>query len=234
MREATEDLIRNMSISSVRTDYHSHILPAMDDGPEDRETAAEMLHLLRRQGIATVYATPHYYRHLETVENFLERRGRAAGMLAKEAEALGLKLLLGAEIHIEQGISGLEKVDALVYENTRSVLLEFPWKGFENWMLEEAEAVCCRHKLIPVFAHLERYLDLFSRGEIQRILDVPASVVQINTGSLKKRRVRRWARSLLNEGYPILFGSDCHNLWDRKPKKPPFYAKRLLREAETL
>ena len=54
--------------------------------------------------------------HLETVENFLERRGRAAGMLAKEAEALGLKLLLGAEIHIEQGISGLEKVDALVYE----------------------------------------------------------------------------------------------------------------------
>ena len=131
MREATEDIIRNMSISSVRTDYHSHILPAMDDGPEDRETAAEMLHLLRRQGIATVYATPHYYRHLETVENFLERRGRAAGMLAKEAEALGLKLLLGAEIHIEQGISGLEKVDALVMKIPARFFWNFPGKDLK-------------------------------------------------------------------------------------------------------
>ena len=222
-----------MSTGSYRIDYHSHILPEMDDGPKDRETAVEMLHLLRKQGILTVYATPHYYRHQETVEDFLERRGRAAGMLEKEAEVLGLKLLLGAEIHIEQQISELAKIDALVYENTRSVLLEFPWRGFENWMLEEAEAICWRYKLIPVFAHLERYLNLFSKEEIQRILDVPAGVIQINTESLKKWKVRRWARRLLNEGYPIIFGSDCHNLGDRRPKKPPFYTKKLLKEAET-
>ena len=72
-----------MSTGSYRIDYHSHILPEMDDGPKDRETAVEMLHLLREQGILTVYATPHYYRHQETVEDFLERRGRAAGMLEK-------------------------------------------------------------------------------------------------------------------------------------------------------
>ena len=55
-------------------DWHSHILPAMDDGSRDAEESRLMPELLKAQGIQTVVATPHFYANEESVETFLQRR----------------------------------------------------------------------------------------------------------------------------------------------------------------
>ena len=42
-------------------DFHSHILPGMDDGSKSTQESLEMLDMLRAQGVDTVAATPHFY-----------------------------------------------------------------------------------------------------------------------------------------------------------------------------
>ena len=41
-------------------DFHTHILPGMDDGAQSVEMAVEMLTMLRAQGVTMVFATSHY------------------------------------------------------------------------------------------------------------------------------------------------------------------------------
>ena len=40
-------------------DMHSHILPAMDDGSKSMDMTLAMLRIAEREGIGTIYTTPH-------------------------------------------------------------------------------------------------------------------------------------------------------------------------------
>ena len=56
-------------------DFHSHILPGIDDGSKSTEESLEMLDMLRAQGVVTVAATPHFYARENTPEVFLQKHG---------------------------------------------------------------------------------------------------------------------------------------------------------------
>ena len=62
-------------------DWHSHILPAMDDGSKDVAESISMLGMQTSQGVGTVIATPHFYANDETVAAFLKRRAEASEAL---------------------------------------------------------------------------------------------------------------------------------------------------------
>jgi protein-tyrosine phosphatase len=57
-------------------DFHSHILPGMDDGYQDPQSALQALKVSYAQGVRYVVATPHYYAE-EPVDSFLQRRAEA-------------------------------------------------------------------------------------------------------------------------------------------------------------
>ena len=59
------------------TDFHSHILPEIDDGSSSVEESLAMLQAERDQGIQSVVATPHFYAHHDSPERFLKRRAAA-------------------------------------------------------------------------------------------------------------------------------------------------------------
>lgn len=42
-------------------DFHSHVLPGIDDGSDCVEESLEMLHTAKNQGVSTMLATPHFY-----------------------------------------------------------------------------------------------------------------------------------------------------------------------------
>ena len=42
-------------------DFHTHILPAIDDGSRDIEQTKELLRQAHEQGIHHILATPHFY-----------------------------------------------------------------------------------------------------------------------------------------------------------------------------
>ena len=55
-------------------DFHSHILPYMDDGSKSLEMSSIMLELLKEENVCIVFATPHYYCYRESEASFLARR----------------------------------------------------------------------------------------------------------------------------------------------------------------
>ena len=56
------------------TDLHTHILPGIDDGAPDMETALHMLEAEDKQGVNTVALTPHFYRSREHIADFLAEK----------------------------------------------------------------------------------------------------------------------------------------------------------------
>lgn len=64
-------------------DFHTHILPGIDDGSRSIEMTEAMLEEEARQGVTAVVATPHFYAHRMSFDNFLDNRKHAAEITAE-------------------------------------------------------------------------------------------------------------------------------------------------------
>ena len=58
-------------------DFHSHILPGIDDGSRDIEESIILLDKLAANGTDLVVATPHFYCDEQSVDDFLANRNNA-------------------------------------------------------------------------------------------------------------------------------------------------------------
>ena len=79
-------------------DFHSHILPAIDDGSKNVEESIVLLDMLKDQGIKTVVATPHFDVQRETPAAFIERRQESYEMLRPHLKKDPPEIILGAEV----------------------------------------------------------------------------------------------------------------------------------------
>ena len=85
----------------MKIDFHTHILPGMDDGAENESVSLQMLEMLKGQGIEIAVLTPHYYRDKNTVEEFLERRNASYNRLLQAAENKDIpEIMTGAEVRM--------------------------------------------------------------------------------------------------------------------------------------
>ena len=113
------------------TDYHCHILPGIDDGSPDAETSLAMIEMMRTQGVERIIATPHFYAHEErSLTEYLIRREEAFDSIADFAVIKNI--FLGAEIAIEHGISMISGIDKLAMEESDMILLELPFRDYED------------------------------------------------------------------------------------------------------
>lgn len=198
------------------TDYHSHILPGIDDGSKNVEMSLGMIEMLRKQGVERIVATPHFYAHRENgIPAYLKKRQNAYEKLMQANPAIS-DITLGAEVSIERGISEMEGIEKLAYQGTNYILLEFPYTGFYDWMCDEVDNIAYNYKLIPIIAHLHRYTNDFSKSQIESILSLNA-VFQFNIEAFETHASRKFIKGIINNGNEFVFGSDCHNLKERKP-----------------
>lgn len=198
------------------TDHHCHILPGIDDGADCVETSLAMVSLMRKQGVERIVSTSHFYAHREgSVEHFLEKRDYAYRQLMAAGPAVS-DIRLGAEVAIERGISELPGIEKLAFQGTNLILLEFPYKGFEPWMEEELDNVAVKYGLDVIIAHVHRYIDLYTKDDLDNLLHLDA-IYQINNEAFGDRKEKKLVKKLIKEGYPLIFGSDAHNMRSRKP-----------------
>lgn len=208
------------------TEMHCHLLPGIDDGSDSAETSKKMLEMIKSQGVTRIYATPHFYAHREQgVERFLEKRKKAFEELGET------DILLGAEVSIEHGISELPGIEKLAYQGTDMILLEFPYAKYCPWMETEIFNIAAEYKLKPVIAHIHRYIDFFTKEQMEHILDFPV-IFQVNNEAFSDWRQKRFVKKLLNYEMPVVFGSDSHDLTKRKPNWDVFRKNRRQSLAE--
>ena len=199
-------------------DWHSHVLPAMDDGSHNPAESLQMLQAQAAQGITTVIATPHFYANDESVDSFLARRDSAAARLREQLPKDGVPtLLLGAEVRYYPGISRMEGLTSLCIEGTRLLLLEMPFSHWTDSMVRELIELSGKDGICLVLAHIDRYLSQQSRAVWDTLLD-NGVLMQANASFFTAFSTRRKALTLLDGGYVHLLGSDCHNMTSRPPK----------------
>ena len=59
-------------------DFHTHILPGIDDGAKDVSVSAAMLETEKEQGVNEIVLTPHYYGKFYSPTDFVRRRAAAS------------------------------------------------------------------------------------------------------------------------------------------------------------
>lgn len=203
-----------------RVDFHSHILPGVDDGSRSVEESLEMLRAEARQGIGTVVATPHFYANHDTPERFLRRRAAAWEMLqtAMALEAGLPEIILGAEVYYFSGISDSDQLHRLTTGQKRYIMLEMPTVPWTQNMYQEMENIYTKHGITPIIAHIDRYISpLRHRQILDRLEELPV-LVQANSDFFLRPMTAPLALRMLKEKRIHLLGSDCHNCSTRKPE----------------
>lgn len=188
-------------------DLHSHCLPGIDDGAKTVDMSVKMLKDSLAQGVTCCVATPHCILHKEEeLPLFLEKRRQAAQALAA-CGADGLpELLLGAEVFLDNDISGYDGLPALCLGNSRYLLVEFPMRNTTLYYADWLYNLTLR-KITPVIAHIERY-DFFE--SLMDDLEMVHPVYQINAGTLLDFFGRRFVKKLLKRGGRFVIASDMH------------------------
>ena len=201
------------------TDFHSHVLPDVDDGSASAEESLAMLCLAAQQGVHRVVATPHFYPRYDDLDRFLERRARAMERLqgAMRADIELPEIVLGAEVYFFRGMSESDQLARLTIEGKNYLLIEMPASPWTEDMYLELEQIWTRQGILPIVAHVDRYIrPLRTYGIPERLSQLPV-LVQANAEFFINKRTSGMALRMLNADRIHLLGSDCHNMTARKP-----------------
>lgn len=203
-------------------DFHSHVLPGIDDGSRSIRTSLEILRTSEENGVGIIVATPHFYAWEDRIEQFLEKREAAMRQVQEVWNSDRLRLFCGAEVAYFEGISRAEKMELLTIKNERNqytgtLLLEMPFQQWDSAVLKEVRILCEERGFRLVIAHLERYLKIAgNKKAVEELLSMPVGV-QINAGSLTDWKQRGALIKMFKKGQAQLLGSDCHGMHRRPP-----------------
>jgi len=199
-------------------DFHSHVLPGVDDGARSIHDSCGMLKQLFSQGVSVVFGTPHFRMHRHNIREFCQQRRQSydalRNVIGREASR---HVRIGAEVAIEYGLSEMGDPSALAYEGTNYLLMELPYRPFDNWMLEEISNVSYNYFLTPVIAHVDRYYGIYSYDDYCQLFSLPDVIFQVNNEAFLSRKSRKIVEMLIDDELPFVLGSDSHNLKDRAP-----------------
>ena len=204
-------------------DFHSHMLPGIDDGSKDVDTSLKMLSASFDSGVGTVLLTPHCHPiSQEHIDAFLERRSSAFSVLSsamKGQEHKLPKIIPASEIRIYQDLHKYKRLEELCISETNYILLEMPYELWKDYAFEEIYQLS-RLGFRPVMAHLDRFLD--QKKHFREIYSLGA-LVQINSSAFLETATRKKMADFFESGHIQVLGSDAHDLRERKPDMAEAY-----------
>lgn len=198
-------------------DFHSHILPGIDDGSDNILTTISMLQEAKNQGVEWIVASPHYYPTRISFDDFISNRKKAMDEVKEVLDDTMPKVLLGAEVAYYYGISNLENILDVCIEGTNVLLLEMPMGSFQQTQIDEVLMLQNQCGLKVVLAHIERYLRFPGNKEAFDYLNQRGILFQVNANYFQHFKTRSKACRMFKEGYIYAIGSDCHNMETRPP-----------------
>ena len=201
-------------------DFHSHILPGVDDGSKSIEMTEQMLELAYAQGVRTMVATPHNYPGDKKQNNSqMKQLYKQVAELAKKQHP-DMKILLGNEVfYRESMLEEIKEQHILTMGDSRYLLVEFsPHEHYARIYQGIKELIDAGY--YPVIAHIERVHCLFDdEKNISELVEM-GCYMQANCEDFMGGFLDRSAfklRSLLQSGWIHFLGSDCHNITSRPP-----------------
>ena len=200
----------------MKLDFHSHILPYIDDGATDLENSVALTSAMADWGFERITCTPHItnkFRNTpETIRPVFEQLQEALYV-----RNVNVELRMSAEYRLvpETWPEVLEK-NLLMPIEDKFILMELPIFNPEDIgdikPLEEFKKVISLG-LTPILPHPERYFYL-SHKELMSFVDAGVKI-QSNYGSLAGLygdQAQQNVKTLIEEGIVSYYGTDMHNL----------------------
>lgn len=194
-------------------DFHSHVLPNVDDGSKSVEETFKLLEEAKEAGFDGVISTSHYmeeYYEVNVAERKVWINALSENLYKKNID---LKLYLGNEIYISKNIIDfLETGKATSINNSNYVLFEFPLNSKPMDMYDIIYDML-EYKLVPVLAHPERYSFVQKEPNLVYDLIQKGVLMQSNYGSILGmygEKAQIIVRKLLENNMVHFLGSDVH------------------------
>lgn len=214
-------------------DFHSHILPNIDDGSRNIEQSEKIVKEAQDAGFTKIIATSHY------IEKYYEYNEEERIKLIEQVrkQSCDVDIVLGNEIFFtEDMIKLIKEKKASTINNSRYILFELPMNS-KPMNAKEVVYRLIEEGYIPIIAHPERYTYVQENIEYVRELFEMGTLFQSNYGSIigmYGKKAEKTIKRLLKEKLIQFLGSDVHYENQIYPKIPKAIKKirKILSDEE--
>lgn len=202
------------TLSDVKVDLHSHLIPGIDDGAKSMEESLQLIQALSDLGYKKLITTPHimydaYRNSSDIILSGLE-------LLRNEMSArnIDIRIEAAAEYYLDEHFLKLLGANELMTFGSNYVLFETSYVA-RPYALHEHIYAILSHGYKPVLAHPERYLYLHDSYDEYRKIKEMGVLFQVNLNSLigyYTNPVKKAAEWIVENGLVDFVGSDTHKM----------------------
>lgn len=197
------------------TDYHSHILPGVDDGVSTSDKAFELLAFYEELGIRNVWLTPHIMEDYPNETDILRQQFENFYTEYTRCSKNPIALSLASENMLDSlFMQRLSRNDLLPIIDSSHLLVETSYYIPPFHFKELLELVTYKGYTL-ILAHPERYHYLSTMQEYEELY-YRGIKLQLDMASIVGaygEEARNKALALLQKGYYSLIGTDVHH-WE--------------------
>lgn len=198
-------------------DFHSHLIPGVDDGASNLEESRAGLDAMRSQGVTALITTSHLDGSITLDAGRLTARlaeidaGWAQLHALAEAEFPDLRLMRGLEVMLNTPQPDISD-PRIRLAGTSFVLVEFPYMTVPPNSVEAVFNLRMKG-WNPVIAHPERYSGVDDELRIVEEWQRVGGLLQVNSGSLLGRygeQPKSTAWRIISRGWASYISGDFH------------------------
>lgn len=201
-------------------DIHCHILPEVDDGSRSLNESIEMAMIAKEQGITKIINTSHYHPDFryKKGEELIKELNDFNNVLKENM--IDIEVLIGNEIYYTKDlIKQINDLDFYTLNNSRYILIELPPTNFPNDLCTIVYELKEKN-YTPVFAHVERYIEVQENPEIIYDAIEAGAIIQINSQSIlgkSGKELQKICHTLIDRNMVHVVGTDAHRSRRRAP-----------------
>lgn len=199
--------------SHLVVDFHSHLIPGIDDGADTMETSLHLIRGLQALGYKQLFTTPHVMSDLYPTTKAVILEGLHNLQKAVKAAGIAIEIGAAAEYYMDEHFDNIIKSDELLTLPGNHVLVEMSFVTAPPNLFHHIFKLQTKG-YHPILAHPERYLFLKKNFEEYSRLKEYGCKFQLNILSMighYGKPVQETAYKLLKNKMIDYLGTDLHH-----------------------
>ncbi|MDB9775439.1 histidinol phosphatase [Vicingaceae bacterium] len=208
-----EQLLEPADLSVLKTDFHSHLIPGIDDGAQTMEDSILLIQGLQSLGFEKIITTPHCMSDFYKNTPSIIQEGLANVKEELKNRGIDVELEASAEYYLDDDFERKIDEGEIIPFGDNYILFELPFlaepQNF-NEVVFKLQSMGYR----PILAHPERYGFYYNNFETYQDFVDRGIYLQVNMMSLMGHyspETQKIAEKMIDRGLISFIGSDLHN-----------------------